>query len=113
MLFHPGTHGGHPQQQGGDECEEVDEYLNANGLLGHNIPTCRTGEQWREGSGLPPLWLPRRVEGLGRGCDLGVDGLKLDRGELSEAPLAPAAVVGPFDPGDDREEGFHRSVVAG
>ena len=53
--------------------------------------------------GLPRLWLPRGVEVLGRECDLGVNGLKLNRGELAEAPSAPAAVVGPFDPGDDRE----------
>ena len=32
-----------------------------------------------------------------------VDGLKLDRGEPgAQGPLAPAAVVGGFGPGDDR-----------
>ncbi len=35
-----------------------------------------------------------------------MDGLKLDRGEFAEASLAPAVVVGPFDPGDDREAEF-------
>ena len=60
--------------------------------------------------------------------------LELDWGESAEAVLSPAAVVGPFDPGDDRqaelvaggpaaavedvllqqrEEGLHRGVVAG
>ena len=62
-----------------------------------------------------------------------VEHLKLDRGELAEGALAATAVVGPFDPGDDREasssrvaqslpvqdvllqqgeEGLHRGVVA-
>jgi hypothetical protein len=45
----------------------------------------------------------RGVEVLVRECDLGVNDLKLDRGELAQAPLAPAAMIGPFDPGDDRE----------
>src|SRR3990170_2876861 len=31
------------------------------------------------------------------------DGLELDRGELAEAALATAAMVGPFDPGHDRK----------
>ena len=53
--------------------------------------------------GLPPLWLPRGVEWSGRECGLVVDGLKLDRGELAEAALATSAVVGPFDPGHDRQ----------
>ena len=64
----------------------------------------------------------------------GHDGLVLDGGQSAEAGLASAAVVGPFDPGDDRdpqllaggpaapvqdvllqqrEERFHRGVVAG
>jgi plasmid stability protein len=32
-----------------------------------------------------------------------VDGLKLDRGGLAEGPLPAPTVVGPFDPGDDRQ----------
>jgi hypothetical protein len=32
-----------------------------------------------------------------------VDHLVLGRGELSQASLASATVVGPFDPGDDRQ----------
>jgi hypothetical protein len=45
----------------------------------------------------------RGVEVLVREFDLGVNDLTLDRGELAQAPLAPAAMIGPFDPGDDRE----------
>src|SRR3972149_9235484 len=32
-----------------------------------------------------------------------VDCLELDRGELTEGPLAAPAMVGPFDPGQDRK----------
>lgn len=56
--------------------------------------------------GLPPLWLPRRVEWSGRECGLVVDGHKLDRGELAEAALSASEVVGPFDPGHDRQAEF-------
>jgi hypothetical protein len=32
-----------------------------------------------------------------------VDDLKLDRGQLAEYSVTTTAVVGPFDPGDDRK----------
>src|SRR5450830_1870177 len=38
-----------------------------------------------------------------RVCGRVVDHLVLDRGELAEGALASAAVVGPFDPGHDRQ----------
>ena len=63
------------------------------------IPTCTTTSVTTFGTA--PALVASRVVGLGRECELGVDGLKLDRGGFAEAPLAPAAVVGPFDPGHD------------
>lgn len=82
--------------------------------------------------GLPRVRLTRGVEWFRRVCGP-VDCLKLDRGELAEASLPSAAVVGPSDPGhhcqaqilaglpalpvqhvalQQGEERFHRGVVA-
>src|SRR5690242_11834930 len=52
--------------------------------------------------GLPRLQLTRRVGWSGR-VSGEVECLVLDRGESAETTLPPAAVVGPFDPGDDRQ----------
>ena len=38
--------------------------------------------------------------------------LELDRGESAEAVLSPSAVVGAFDPGDDREAELFSRVPA-
>ena len=54
--------------------------------------------------GLPRVQLTTRgVWSSGRGCDLLVEHLKLDGGELAEGALAASAVIGAFDPGDDRQ----------
>ena len=52
-------------------------------------------------AGLPPVWL---TGFSGReGCGLVHDGFVLDGRQSAQAFLASATVVGPFDPGDDRE----------
>ncbi len=59
-------------------------------------------------SGLPPLLLTRGVCGLRlpERSGLWVEHFIFDGGELSEAALAPAAVVGVLDPGDDGQAEF-------
>lgn len=55
--------------------------------------------------GLHRVRLTRVLGGSGRWCGL-VDCLKLDGGEAAESGLAASAVIGAFDPGDDREPEF-------
>ena len=49
-----------------------------------------------------------QLDGLlvSRGLECHVYGLKLDRGEFTEAALATPAVVAPLDPDDDRQAQF-------
>jgi hypothetical protein len=53
-------------------------------------------------TGLPRVQLTRRVGWSGRGSGE-VECLVFDRCESSEAALSASAVVGAFDPGDDRQ----------
>jgi hypothetical protein len=70
----------------------------------HSSPT-RTDGTADDLVGSHGLWFSGRVSGR-------FDCLKLDRGEPAKSSLPAPAVVGPFDPGHDREPQFFAAASA-
>ena len=109
-----GVGGGVVVGVGDGQCADVAEVAGGDGGLWWVVGDGGVGDSGEWGAvvsgpggefaetGLAPVWLTTGIGWSGRLCG-GIDCLKLDRGEPSEAGLASAAVVGGLDPGDDRQ----------